>query len=84
MTLVDLEMDMYNSLEAITLGVRQLSVENARMRAALLKAATQFEFYVKQHRDKTPPDEVKAATNLEWVEHCREAAQHGEVTSIIT
>ena len=80
----DLEMEMYDSMDNILRSTKVVVAENKRMRAALLKAATQFEFYVKQHRDKTPPDEVKAATNLEWVEHCREAAQHGEVTSIIT
>ena len=68
----------------ITLDVRQLVNENARMRAALLKAAGQFNFYVEQHLAKVPPDEAKASTNIEWAEHCREAAKPEKATPIIT
>jgi Tfp pilus assembly protein PilE len=80
----DLEMEMYDSLDNITLGIKALVAENRRMRAALLDAAAQFEFYYTQHKAKVPPDEAKATTNVQWAEKCRKAALHEEVTSPIT
>jgi hypothetical protein len=71
-----IEQKIHDNLNDTVDLVKQLINENARMRAALLKAAGQFNFYVEQHLAKVPPDEVKASTNIEWAEHCREAAKH--------
>jgi hypothetical protein len=71
-----IEQKIHDNLNGTVDLVKQLINENARMRAALLKAAGQFNFYVEQHLAKVPPDEAKASTNIEWAEHCREAAKH--------
>jgi hypothetical protein len=72
--MVDLEMELHDSLENVTLAVTRMRDENDRMRAALLAAAEQFARYAGYHIAKNPPDQEKAATNVEWAARCREAA----------
>jgi hypothetical protein len=45
-----------------------------RMRLALVAAAEQFARYADYHLAKEPPDQEKAAVNVEWAARCREAA----------
>ena len=70
----DLEMEMHDSLENVTIAVGQLRAENDRMRAALLAAAEQFERYFDHHFNKEPPDREKASANMSWMRRCRDAA----------
>lgn len=73
MSLRDLEMEMHDSLDNVTLAAGRMRDSNDRMRAALLAAAEQFERYADHHLAKQPSDLEKAEANVEWAARCREA-----------
>jgi hypothetical protein len=74
-TVPDLEMEMHDSLDNLTVAVMRLRAENDRMRAELLAAAEQFTRYADYHLAKKPRDHEKAAANDVWATRCREAAK---------
>lgn len=73
-----MEMEMYDSLERVTLGIKRMRTEGDLMRATLLAAANQFSQYAIHHLDKEPPDREKAETNEMWSARCRRAAGYVE------
>jgi hypothetical protein len=59
-----------NALKAERAALRQaITLADQEMTAAM----GQFDFYVAQHRMKSPPDEVKAMANLEWAKRLETA-----------